>query len=510
MKNGEIMELSVQLINIKVGKHKVVLNDLDAKELGVMAGDRVKLKDHGYITAIVDTTDDIIPQGTIGVYHEIMEHINDAHTLEITPATKPASVSTIKHIMDGGKYTREDMYDLVNDIVKENLSDIEMTAFITASHMNCLPAEQTEWLTRAMIDTGEKLDFDTHPIMDKHSIGGVPGNKISLLIVPIVAAAGLLIPKSSSRAITGAGGTADLMEILAPVAFNADEIKSMTEKVGGVIVWGGATNIAPADDKLIRVEYPLSLDPSCQLLASIMAKKGAMGADCVVIDIPTGSGTKIPDVEQGRAMARGLIDLGARLGMQVECAMTFGASPIGRTVGGGLEVVEALKVLESMEGPNSLIQKSVGLAGLMLEMGGAASRGDGRNMAYEILKSGKAMEKMREIIEIQGGNPGITSSDIPIGDKTAQIFAPSDGYIVEFHNKRIVEIARLAGAPNDKGAGVLIHKKKGETVKKDEPILSIYSEKEWKLTNAINSAKKDYPIIVEGMLLETVRGQREL
>ncbi len=230
----------------------------------------------------------------------------------------------------------------------------------------------------------------------------------------------------------------------------------------------------------------------------------------MVIDIPTGSGTKIPDVEQGRAMARGLIDLGARLGMQVECAMTYGASPIGRTVGGGLEVVEALKVLESMEGPSSLIQKSVGLAGLMLEMGGAASRGDGRDMAYEILKSGKALEKMREIIEIQGGDPGITSSDISIGDKTAQIFAQSDGYIVEFHNKRIVEIARLAGAPNDKGAGVLIHKKKGETVKKDEPILSIYSEKEWKLTNAINSAKKDSAIIVEGMLLETVRGQREL
>jgi len=504
------MELSVQSIDINVGKHKVILNNQDARELGVMAGDRVRLKDHGYLTAIVDTTDDMISQGTMGAYHEVMEYIDGTGTIEITPATKPASIGTIKKIMNAQKISREEIYEMVGDIVKENLSDIEMAAFITATHMNCLPAQETEWLTRAMITTGEKIEFDTHPIMDKHSIGGVPGNKISLLIVPIIAAAGLLIPKTSSRAITGAGGTADLMEILAPVVFTADEIKSMTEKVGGVIVWGGATNIAPADDKLIRVEYPLSLDPSCQLLASIMAKKGAVGADCVVIDIPIGAGTKILNVEEGRAMARGLIDLGARLGMQVECAMTYGASPIGRTVGPGLEVVEAIKVLETMQGPNSLIQKSVGLAGLMLEMGGAAGKGEGRNMAYEILKSGKALAKLREIIEIQGGNPDVTVSDIPIGDKTAQIMAPANGYVVEFHNKRIVEIARLAGAPNDKGAGVLIHKKKGETVKKDEPILTIHAEKEWKLTNAINSAKKNLPIIVEGMLLETVQGHSEI
>lgn len=504
------MELSVQPINIKVGKNKIVLNNLDAKELGVFPGDRVRLKDHGYLTAIIDTTDNMIPKGAVGVYREIMKHIEGTDTVDLTPATKPASIGTIKKVMNGEKINREEIYELVGDIVKENLSDVEMAAFITATHMNCLPPQETEWLTRAMIDTGEKIEFDTHPIMDKHSIGGVPGNKISLLIVPIVAAAGLLIPKTSSRAITGAGGTADLMEILAPVEFSADEIKSMTEKVGGVIVWGGATNIAPADDKLIRVEYPLSLDPNCQLLASIMAKKGAVGADCVVIDIPTGAGTKMRNIEDARSLARGLIDLGARLGMQVECAMTYGASPVGRTVGPGLEVMEALKILETMEGPNSLIHKSVGLAGLMLEMGGAAGKGEGRNLAIEIIKSGKALEKMRQIIEIQGGNPHVSSNDIPIGDKTMELLAPSDGYVVEFHNKRIVEIARLLGAPNNKGAGVLIHKKKGEIVKKGEPVLTLYAEKEWKLTNAINSAHKDMPILVEGMLLETVAAHQEI
>ncbi|MCE8429028.1 MAG: AMP phosphorylase, partial [Candidatus Methanoperedens sp.] len=394
---------------------------------------------------------------------------------------------------------------IVQDIVRDNLTEIELSAFVTASYIHGMSTDEIEWLTRAMIDTGEKIEFDTHPIMDKHSIGGVPGNKISLLVVPIIAANGLLIPKTSSRAITGAAGTADLMEVLAPVEFSADEIKEITERVGGVIVWGGATNIAPADDKLIHVEYPLSIDPRCQLLASIMAKKGSVGADCVVIDIPTGAGTKIPTIQEGKKLARDLIELGERLGMSVECAMTYGASPVGRTIGPVIEVREALKVLETMQGPNSLIEKSTGLAGILLEMGGAAARGRGKELAMETLRSGKALSKLKEIIEAQGGNPNITHSDISPGEHRGELIAPADGYIIEFDNKRIVEIARIAGAPIDKGSGIWINKKKGELVKKGEPLITIFADKSWKLTNALKSAEKDIPIIVEGMLLERVQ-----
>jgi AMP phosphorylase len=412
--------------------------------------------------------------------------------------------------MDHQKLTQEEIFQIVQDIVRENLTEVELSAFVTTSYIYGLTADEIEWLTRAMIDTGEKIEFDTHPIMDKHSIGGVPGNKISLLVVPIVAANGLLIPKTSSRAITGAAGTADLMEVLAPVEFSTDEIKSITEKVGGIIAWGGATNIAPADDKLIRAEYPLSIDPRCQMLASIMAKKGAVGADCVVIDIPIGSGTKVPTIEEGKKLARDLIELGERLGMRVECAMTYGASPVGRTVGPAAEVKEAIKVLETMEGPNSLIEKSTALAGILLEMGGAAARGQGKETAMETLRSGKAFTKLKEIIEAQGGNPNITHTDIKAGENRADLASPADGYVIEFDNKRIVEIARIAGAPIDKGAGVWIHRKKGETVNKGDPLITIFADKSWKLTNALKSAEKDYPIIVEGMLLERVQTFRVL
>ncbi|MDP2841116.1 MAG: AMP phosphorylase [Candidatus Methanoperedens sp.] len=500
------MELKVKSLQIKAGKYKVVLNTQDAKELGVRGGDRVQLKDHSYLTAIVETGE-MIQKGTVGVYQECCEKLGKVCPLaiDIIPTSRPSSIGFIKKMMDHQKLTQEEIYQIVQDIVRENLTEIEMSAFVTTSYIHGLTADEIEWLTRAMIDTGEKIEFDTHPIMDKHSIGGVPGNKISLLVVPIVAANGLLIPKTSSRAITGAAGTADLMEVLAPVEFSTDEIKSITEKVGGIIAWGGATNIAPADDKLIRVEYPLSIDPRCQMLASIMAKKGAVGADCVVIDIPIGSGTKVPTMEEGKKLARDLIELGERLGMRVECAMTYGASPVGRTVGPAVEVKEAIKVLETMEGPNSLIEKSTALAGILLEMGGAAARGQGKETAMETLRSGKAFTKLKEIIEAQGGNPNITHTDIKAGENRADLASPADGYVIEFDNKRIVEIARIAGAPIDKGAGVWIHRKKGETVNKGEPLITIFADKSWKLTNALKSAEKDYPIIVEGMLLERVQ-----
>lgn len=506
------MELKVQPIDIKVGKYKVVLNTIDAKELGVNEGDRVRIRGHTILTAIVDFTEDMISPGMIGLYHEVQEQLQRQWTeiVEIEAAEKPKSTRIIRKVMDGEKLTKEEITELIKDITEENLSDIEIAAFLTASYIKDMTEEETEWLTRAMIESGERIEFDVHPIMDKHSIGGVPGNKISLLVVPIVAANGLLIPKTSSRAITGAGGTADLMEILAPVEFTASQIKEMTQKVGGVIVWGGATNIAPADDKLIKVEYPLSIDPHCQLLASIMAKKGAVGADKVVIDIPTGAGTKISDVKAGRKLARDLISLGERLGMDVDCALTYGSSPVGRTVGPALEVIEALQVLETTQGPNSLIEKSVGLAGMLLEMGGAAARGQGRDLALETLNNGKALAKLKEIIAIQGGNPDVTSKDIKIGEFSADIKAPRNGYIIELHNKRLVQIARLAGAPNDKGAGVYIHKKRGESVKQGEPVLTIYAEKEVKLQTALVNARQDSPIVVEGMLLEKVGDVREV
>ena len=495
--------LQVRPFDIEIGQHKVMINVVDARERGLNAGDRVRVRAKGAATtAILDTTLEMVKVGEIGIFTEAMRELNGPTSVDVLHAPKPASLCYIKSMMDKQKLTEDQIRTIVQDIVDNNLSEIELAAYVTASYIHNMDSQEVEWLTRAMIDTGERIHFDTHPVMDKHSIGGVPGNKVSLLIVPIVAAAGLLIPKTSSRAITGAGGTADLMEILAPVEFSADEIKEMTEKVGGVIVWGGATNIAPADDKLIKAEYALSIDPYSQMLASIMAKKGAVGADAVVVDMPVGPGTKLATPEDGRKLAKDLIDLGERLGIRMECAMTFGGSPVGRTIGPALEVREALTVLENKGGPNSLTEKSLSLAGILLEMGGIAARGDGYKAAEDILTSGKALAKLKEIIEIQGGDPKVKSEDIVTGENCADILAPAGGYVVAFFNKRLVELARMAGAPADKKAGVTIHKKMGEIVKKGEPLITICSSTDWELEAAVKDAKRQMPIVVEGLLLE--------
>jgi AMP phosphorylase len=502
-----MIKLSAKLMDIDY--RGVMINREDSRKLGVLDGDRIQIinQERGVsVQAVVTTTETIIPEGTVGIFYITNKRLDakEGEIFEIRIADRPASIDYIKKKMDGGKFTSDETFSIVNDIVNDILSPGEVSAYITGSYINGLDMDEIEYLTRAMVSTGDQISFGSHPIVDKHSIGGVPGNKISLLVVPIIAAAGLKIPKTSSRAITGAGGTADLMEALCPVSFSAEEVRMMTEKAGAVIVWGGATNIAPADDRIITHEYPLKIDARGQMLASVMAKKYAVGADLVVIDIPVGEYAKVRTPEEGRKLAREFIDLGERLGMRVECALTYGDSPIGHAIGVNLEVREALKALEGANIPGSLIQKSTSLAGIAFEMAGKAQNGEGVKLAEDILKSGKALEKMKEIIKIQGGNPDVKSDDIIPGSHSYDIKAPESGYVVELNNRSLITIARAAGAPNDHGAGIYIHKKKGNHVEKGEPIFTIYADRPWRLENALETGRRLMPLIVEGMMIDRV------
>ena len=505
------MKLTVKLLDI--ANRGVLLHSTDARNMRIRDGDRVLVADEATgktAQAHVDTTGSLIEPGVIGVYRPLNATlaVEEGTSVVVRSAERPASLSHIKKKMDGGRFTKDETMDVVRDIVDDILSPGEITAYVTASYINGLDMDEVEYLTRAMVETGDHLRFTRHPVVDKHSIGGVPGNKITLLIAPIIAASGLLIPKTSSRAITGAGGTADLMEVLAPVSFTATEVQQMTEKVGGAIVWGGATNIAPADDKIITYEYPLRIDARGQMIASVMAKKFAVGADLVVIDIPVGRNTKIENPLEGRKLAREFIEIGERLGMRVECALSYGESLVGHTIGPNLEVREALAVLEGATEPSSLIQKSLSLSGIALEMAGKAAQGQGYQAAAELLRSGKALEKMRQIIEIQGGDPTVKAEDIVPGEYRFDVRAPQDGYVIELNNSALVTLARLAGSPYDHGAGLEIHAKKGTRVKKGDPIFTIYAEREWRLERAIEVGRTLMPVVVEGMVLERIPHDR--
>jgi len=505
------MKLTTRIMDI--ANKGALIHIEDAHNLGVHDGDRIEIINDTAGTAVqahVDTTTTLIEKGIIGVYRPTAEPLKagDGITLEVREADRPISLSFVKKKMDGESLTKDEIFTIVQDIVNDTLSPGEISAFITAGYINGISPDEVEWLTRAMVDTGERISFVSHPIVDKHSIGGVPGNKISLLVVPIIAAAGLKIPKTSSRAITGPAGTADLMEVLAPVNFSAAEVQQMTEKVGGTIVWGGATNIAPADDRIIKHEYPLRIDARGQMLASVMAKKYAVGADLVVIDIPVGENTKAPTKAEGQRLARQFVDLGERLGIEVECALTYGESPVGHAIGPKLEVREALSVLEGATEPGSLIQKSLAIAGIALEMAGKAARGHGAEMAETILRNGAALSKLKEIIEIQGGDPAVTAGSIEPGEHRFVVRAPERGYVIELNNSSLVAIARAAGAPHDPGAGLEIHAKKGAKVNKGDPIFTIHADRSWRLDKAVEVGRRLMPVVVEGMLLDRLPGYR--
>ncbi|WP_461865807.1 AMP phosphorylase [Thermococcus sp.] len=500
------MKAKVKLLDVYSGKFSIVINEKDAQKARLHPEDLIKLET-GKKTIYGDVViSNMVDEGEIGISRDILRvhNFSEGEIVTIVPAGTPESVRYIKKKMHGGKLRKVEIDAIIKDIVDRKLRDIEISSFVTSLEINGLDMDEIAALTIAMAETGDMLDIDRKPIMDVHSIGGVPGNKTNILVVPIVAAAGLTIPKTSSRAITSAAGTADVVEVLTNVALPLDEIKRIVEKIGACLVWGGALNLAPADDLTIKAERTLSIDPTGLMLASIMSKKYAMGSQYVLIDIPAGRGVKVESVEKARSLARDFIELGKRLGQYVEVAITYGGQPVGHTVGPALEAREALKTLIEGRGPGSLVEKATGLAGILLEMGGVAPQGMGKKMAREILESGKAYEKMKEIIEEQGGNPEIKPDEIPIGDKTYTFTAPASGYITLINNRAITGIARTAGAPEDKGAGIELHVKVGEKVKEGDALFTIHADSEARLEQAIVYARRAEPIRIEGMVLQRI------
>jgi len=485
------MKLKAKLLDIQAGGRRIaILDDETASSLGVHSSDRMEITYNGeHLIAIVNIASNF-PHNYVGLYEEISRKLRmkTGETVEVRLAETPEALTYIQAKIAGKRLRGNEIEMIVNDVVGRHLSDIELASFVTALHIHGLSMDEIEALSKAMVETGNTLTLDKSTVLDKHSVGGIPGDKTSILVVPIIAAAGLVIPKTSSRAITSPAGTADRVEALCPVNLTVEEIKEVVKKTNGCMVWGGALELAPADDLFIQVEYPLAIDPL--LLPSIMSKKKAIGATHLVIDMPTGRGAKIKTIGEAHALAHDFIDLGKRLGINVQCAVTFGEQPLGYTIGPALEAREALSAIMG-NGPADLKEKATNIAGMLLEMVGIKN---GKRKAEDLLKSGNAERKLREIIEAQGGNPKIEPEDIRVGEKRAEIAADIDGRILWINNKGIAQIAREAGAPKEKGAGVILKAKLGEQVKKSKVLFEIYAERNTQLEAAMELAKNLQPM----------------
>jgi AMP phosphorylase len=497
----------VKPIDIYTGKNIIVLNQDEAKEHDIYAGYRTNvIVRNKSVTALVDVSNEIVRPGEVGVFRDLAYKfkLKKGQIVDIVHMNRPKSVGYIKKKLDKGVLRDNEVRTIVDDIMADRLSEVETAAWISAAYINGFSDDEIIALAHATVDSGDVLELGRKPILDKHSIGGVAGNRTTMVIVPIIAAAGLYIPKTSSRSITSAAGTADTMEVLSNVTFNMDELKSIVRKAKGAIVWGGGMKLAPVDDKLIRIRHPLSLDPEGMLLASILGKKKSVGAKYVVIDIPVGRGVKVPYMERGNELAKHFIKVGEKLDMKIEALITDGAEPIGYGIGPALECIDVLEVLNS-RGPDDLRHKSILMAGKLLELCGKVPKGGGYNAAKRLVDSGKAIKKFREIIELQGGDPKVKVDDIAIGEHIYECKSEVSGDIFHIDNKTMSKIARIAGSPRDKGAGVLLHKFRGDRVEKGETLFTVHAESKAKLKFAIKALEGLEPIEMRRMLLGTMR-----
>jgi thymidine phosphorylase len=391
--------------------------------------------------------------------------------VEIAQAAAPASLEAVRAKIRGDSLTPSQIDAIIHDIAASRYSKMEIAAFLIASGRFLTTGEVLS-LTRSMAAVGNRIDWSERLVVDKHCIGGIPGNRTSMVVVPIVAAHGLPMPKTSSRAITSPAGTADTMEVLARVDLSIAEIKAVIGTARGCLAWGGHVNLSPADDILISVERPLAIDTPEQMVASILSKKLAAGSTHLLIDIPVGPTAKVRHHGAAVTLKKLFEYIADQIGLALEVVVTEAREPVGRGIGPVLEARDVMAVLRNApEAPADLREKSLLLAGRILDFDPELRGGHGHARARELLDSGQALAAMERIIAAQGAS----IVEHRLGHLVHEVAAPVDGIVTGIDCYRIARIARLAGAPMDKGAGIDLLRKAGEPVRRGEPLYRIHA-----------------------------------
>jgi thymidine phosphorylase len=433
------------------------------------------------IATLYQVTSDLLHHNEVGLSEAAWRRLHLYEGGQITVSHPPLleSLSLVRGKIYGRRFDDTSLHAIVSDIAVGQYSDIHLSSLITACSARPLDFDETVWLTRAMVDVGEVLQWKIRPVMDKHCVGGLPGNRTTPIVVAIAAACGLTIPKTSSRAITSPAGTADTMETMAPVSLDTAAIRQVVEREGGCIVWGGAVRLSPADDVLIRVERALDLDSEGQLVASVLSKKIAAGSTHLVLDLPIGPTAKIRTDAVADAVANSLLAVSKVFGLETRVLRTDGTQPVGRGIGPALEARDVLAVLQNApQAPADLRDKAVALAAELLELAGVGK--EGKIQAAEILRDGRAWRKFQAICEAQGGMrvPAESSHRHPV-------LSTRKGRIDAINNRKIARVAKLAGAPDAKAAGVELHCRLGVSVDPGQPLYTVHAEAPGELDYAL-------------------------
>lgn len=467
------------------------------KSEGIEAQTRVELR-HGArnVIAIVNVVhSDLIDRDEIGLSLNTERDLNvqAGDRIEVTQAGSVDSLSQLRTKIYGHRLDRHGFEAIVSDIARGRYTNIHIAAFLTAMAGRRANVQEVIDLTAAMVSVGERLNWGVSPVADKHCVGGLPGNRTTPIVVAIVASAGLTMPKTSSRAITSPAGTADVMEVMTPVTLDLAAMRGVVDKEGGCFVWGGSLSLSPADDLLIKVARPLELDSDAQLVASVLSKKIAAGSTHAVIDMPIGPTAKIRSNEQADHLEHLLNQVAFANGLNLKVLRTDGAAPVGYGIGPALEARDVVSVLRNdVNAPSDLRERALMLAAEVLELCGQCDAGLGYQQANRILSSGMAWEKFLRICNAQGGY-----TEPPMAPIDKLVTASIEGTVKAFDNRRLARLAKLLGAPEAQTAGLTLHAKMGDVVRRGDPLFTMHAEAQGELAYASTYLDTHPPMLIE-------------
>jgi pyrimidine-nucleoside phosphorylase/thymidine phosphorylase len=395
------------------------------------------------------------------------------------------AVDLIQRKRDGGELSREEIDFFVRGYAHGQIPDYQASALAMAVYFRGMSPAETSALTSSMMRSGEVLDLSDlpGPRADKHSTGGV-GDKTSLILGPLAAACGVFVPMISGRGLGHTGGTLDKLESIPGfrVRLGLDEFRSVLARSGLALI-GATPEIAPADRRLYALRDVTATVESLPLIAaSIMSKKMAEGIDALVLDVKSGDGAFLGELGRARELARAMITIGREMGRKVEALVTAMEQPLGRTVGNALEVAESIETLKG-RGPRDLESLSIELAARMVHLSVGIALDVARGRVRGALSSGAGLQKLREVIELQGGDPRVCDDPtlLPRASRTVVVRAERDGRVRRLGARAIGQAAMLLGAGRetvdgaiDPTVGFVFHKKVGDPVSINEPVVTVH------------------------------------
>jgi thymidine phosphorylase len=494
-----MVNFKIKKINFDTGREPEAYLKANSRlviDEGLSGGLRIEFKkgNSKVVARVILTDSNLIKDDEVGFSSVAFNKLglNEGEEVFVFRIPVLKSLNAIKEKMHGKEIDRESMHAIIKDIVDNYYATEHITAFCMACEGFNMTYNEILYLTEAMVAVGQKIKWDFDIVVDKHCIGGIPGNRTTNVVIPIVSAFGLHIPKTSSRAITSPSGTADTMEVLCNTTLSMDKMKEVVKKCNGCLVWGGSVNLSPADDFIINARKILNIDSEGQMVASVLSKKIAAGSTHALIVIPVGDTAKVKNEKDFQRLKKIFESIAKDLGLKAIVVREDGTQPIGNGIGPSLEAIDILKLFKNdPDAPQDLKEISLNLAGQIIEFSPNVKKGDGKKIEIEILESGKAYEKFMEIIKEQGDE-----RKIPVAKITYDILAKNNGKVISINNRKISEICRLVGCPNIKSAGIFLYKHLNNDVKIGDKLYTIHTKSDGELNSVLKYINENDDIII--------------